>query len=87
MQLGDRENCTLRRFRIRGLIEGMLRIVMGNICQGQSQSRDGQQCQKGAGSPGGQRKDTRKNQENERRNRGYGGKIEIEHVSEMGCKM
>lgn len=65
----------------------MLRIVMGNICQGHSQSGDGQQCQKVAGSPGGQRKDTRKNQENERRNRGYGGKIEQEHVSEMGCQM
>lgn len=31
---GGRERCTLRRFRIRGLIEGMLRTVMGNICRG-----------------------------------------------------
>lgn len=31
---GGRERCTLRRFRIRGLIEGMLRTVMGNICSG-----------------------------------------------------
>lgn len=31
---GVRERCTLRRFRIRGLIEGMLRTVMGNICSG-----------------------------------------------------
>lgn len=31
---GGRERCTLRRFRIRGLIEGMLRTVMGNICWG-----------------------------------------------------
>lgn len=29
-----RKNCTFRRFKIRGLIEGMLRTVMGNICQG-----------------------------------------------------
>lgn len=29
-----RENCTLRRFNIRGLIEGMFRTVMGSICWG-----------------------------------------------------
>lgn len=31
---GGRERCTLSRFRSRGLIEGMLRMVMGNICSG-----------------------------------------------------
>lgn len=71
-QVGGRENCTLRRFRIRGLIEGMLRTVMGNICQGQSQNTGGQWCDKVTGkrSPGGQRK---ANQENIGRNWGYGG--------------
>lgn len=34
-QAGDIHNCTLRRFNIRGLIEGMLRTVMGNICWGE----------------------------------------------------
>lgn len=59
-QVGGRENCTLRRFRIRGLIEGMLRTVMGNICLGESQSTGGQRCKKVTGqrSPGGQRKET-----------------------------
>ena len=70
--VGGGENCTLRRFRIRGLIEGMLRTVMGNICRGQSQSAGGQRCKKVTGqrSPGGQRKETRQHQEREGRNGG-----------------
>lgn len=59
-QVWGRENCTLSRFRIRGLIEGMLRTVMGNICRGQSQSTGGQRCKKvtGQSSPGGQGEET-----------------------------
>lgn len=64
-----RENCTLRRFRIRGLNGFMLRTAMGNICQGESQSTVGQQCKKVTGqrSPGGQRKETGQNRGSERR--------------------
>lgn len=60
-QVGGRENCTLRRFKIRGLIEGMFRTVMGNICRGRgSQRTGGHRCKKVTGqrSPGGQRKET-----------------------------
>lgn len=67
-QVRGRENCTLRRFRIRGLIEGMLRTLMGNICR---KKVTGQR------SPGGERKERRMKKKGE----GYGGTREIEHQS------
>ena len=44
--MGSRESCTFRRFRIRGLMDGMLRTVMGNICQGGSRL-DGRRGRRG----------------------------------------
>ena len=83
-QVGGRENCTLRRFKIRGLIEGMFRTVMGNIWWGESQSTGGHRCKRVTGqrSPVGQRKKTGQDQENDGGGGGYGGKREIEDESE-----
>lgn len=59
---GGRERCTLRRFKIRGLIEGMLRRVIGNICSGHKHRwaavPRGQQVTRATSWPAGQRKET-----------------------------
>lgn len=83
--VGGRENCTLRRFRIRGLIEGMLRTVMGNICQG---SHKAQVASGAIRSQGKGRQEARERKQGStgkgrgEMGEGYGGKREIEHEIE-----
>lgn len=79
-RVGGRENCTLRRFRIRGLIEGMLRTVMGNIWAVTKHSSAKRSQGKGR-QEDRERKWGRTRKDQGRRGKGYGGKRETEHES------